>query len=140
LTKAHPQTTQQAPKKQVKELDEEDKAFLEKKRACTSTTPQPLSPSESSCNPNTNGSKKKIDEKQKAELAAKAAGKGPLVSSHAIPFSPLLLAPTIFMSLSLSLSLSMSLCLSANIYCPPSLLSTNKQSTGAQGIKKSGKK
>ncbi|KAL2120362.1 hypothetical protein VTJ04DRAFT_4388 [Mycothermus thermophilus] len=40
-----------APKKQAKELDEEDKAFLEKKRAY---------------------------EKQKAELAAKAAGKGPL--------------------------------------------------------------
>ncbi|KAK0642019.1 putative coiled-coil domain-containing protein 72 [Podospora aff. communis PSN243] len=40
-----------APKKEKKELDEDDKAFLEKKRA---------------------------DEKAKKELAAKAGGKGPL--------------------------------------------------------------
>ncbi|KAK0746830.1 translation machinery associated TMA7 [Schizothecium vesticola] len=40
-----------APKKEKKELDEEDKAFLEKKRA---------------------------DEKAKKDLAAKAGGKGPL--------------------------------------------------------------
>ncbi|KAK0736113.1 translation machinery associated TMA7 [Apiosordaria backusii] len=40
-----------APKKQAKELDDEDKAFLEKQRAA---------------------------EKAKKELAAKAGGKGPL--------------------------------------------------------------
>ncbi|AEO67122.1 uncharacterized protein THITE_2115942 [Thermothielavioides terrestris NRRL 8126] len=40
-----------APKKAAKELDEEDKAFLEKKRA---------------------------EEKARKELAAKASGKGPL--------------------------------------------------------------
>ncbi|KAI1096091.1 translation machinery associated TMA7 [Rostrohypoxylon terebratum] len=42
-----------APKKQNKDLDDEDKAFLEKKRA---------------------------DEKARAEMAKKAGGKGPLNS------------------------------------------------------------
>ncbi|RDA82870.1 hypothetical protein CP532_0392 [Ophiocordyceps camponoti-leonardi (nom. inval.)] len=54
------------PKKADKDLDEDDKAFLEKKRAdCLPTTKVPL------LTPQT-------EEKARKEMAAKAGGKGPL--------------------------------------------------------------